>query len=245
MRGQSYDGASNMSNNRVGVQAQIREKAPLATYIHCSGHCINLVISHSCALPEVRNVLDKLKNCCMFFQSSPKTSGLLDLVVSEGVVEDTTRKALLDLYRTRWALRHIAYQHIYQSYVFLVEALEVIGYKRHTQEYELYSNYDTGNHSEAQQILASIITFEFIAVFMTIYRYLSHLAGITIKLQSTRVDIIAGHDINQSNKQSIRTSITPISPAEARVSGAPNKSVSTSQNPGFGPKPSTGNRVSK
>ena len=58
MRGQGYDGASNMSSVRVGVQARIKEKSPLATYVHCSGHCLNLVISHSCALPEVRNMLD-------------------------------------------------------------------------------------------------------------------------------------------------------------------------------------------
>ena len=34
MRGQGYDGASNMSSDRVGVQARIRHKAPLATYEH-------------------------------------------------------------------------------------------------------------------------------------------------------------------------------------------------------------------
>ena len=116
MRGQGYDGASNMSSQRVGVQARIREKSPLATYIHCSGHYLNLVIAHSCALPEVRNVLDKLKNSCRFFQKSPKRNGLLELVVSKGVGEETKRKALLDLCRTRWALRHKAYLHFYQAY---------------------------------------------------------------------------------------------------------------------------------
>ena len=48
IRGQGYDGASNMSSSRTGVQGRIQEVAPLATYIHCSGHCLNLVISHSC-----------------------------------------------------------------------------------------------------------------------------------------------------------------------------------------------------
>ncbi len=61
MRGQGYDGASNMSSGRVGVQASIREEAPLATYVHCIGHCLNLVISKSCALPQVRNVIDRLQ----------------------------------------------------------------------------------------------------------------------------------------------------------------------------------------
>ena len=39
----------------IGVQAQIRQDAPLATYMHCSGHCLNLVISspvpcHRCTM---------------------------------------------------------------------------------------------------------------------------------------------------------------------------------------------------
>ena len=51
MRGQGYDGASNMSSASVGVQARILIKAPLATYVCCNGHCLNLIISKSCALP--------------------------------------------------------------------------------------------------------------------------------------------------------------------------------------------------
>ena len=49
MRGQGYDGASNMSSGGVGAQACIMKEAPLATYVHCNGHCLNLVISKSCA----------------------------------------------------------------------------------------------------------------------------------------------------------------------------------------------------
>lgn len=72
IRGQGYDGASNMSSSRVGLQTLIKEKAPLAIYTHCSGHCLNLVISHSCSLPAIRNVLDKMKATCLFFLNSPK-----------------------------------------------------------------------------------------------------------------------------------------------------------------------------
>ena len=38
VRGQGYDGASNMSRARVGLQALIREKSLLAVYTHCTGH---------------------------------------------------------------------------------------------------------------------------------------------------------------------------------------------------------------
>ena len=48
-----------------------RQSAPLATYFHCDGHCLNLVIMHSCSLPNVRNVVDKMKAVRMFFRFSP------------------------------------------------------------------------------------------------------------------------------------------------------------------------------
>ena len=67
MRGQGYDGASNMSSGHSGVQARIRELAPLATYVHCGGHCLNLVIVKSCSLPDIRYIPDWLEYCCRFF----------------------------------------------------------------------------------------------------------------------------------------------------------------------------------
>ena len=75
VQGQGYDSASNTSSDRVGVQARIQQAAPLATYVHCSGHCLNLVISKSCSLTDIRNVMDQLEHCCWFFLNSPKRSG--------------------------------------------------------------------------------------------------------------------------------------------------------------------------
>ena len=96
MCGQGLDGGSNMSSGAVGVQARIM-KAPLATYVHCKGHCLNLVISKSCALPQVRNVIDRLRNCCRYFLNR---NGVLELIVSHNVAEQTKRKSLLDLCKT-------------------------------------------------------------------------------------------------------------------------------------------------
>ena len=92
MWGQGYDGASNMSSDRVRVQARIQQAAPLATYIHCSGHCLNLVISKSCSLPDIRNVMDQLEHCCRFFLNSPKRSGILELIVTENVPDSHCQK---------------------------------------------------------------------------------------------------------------------------------------------------------
>ena len=87
-------------------------------------------------------------------------------------------------------MRHKAYQHFYQAYTYLVETLEIIVYIWHIGKHiDLYSDWGTANRIEAQQILASITSFD----FMEVYQYLSHLFGISTQRQSTTVDIIEAH----------------------------------------------------
>ncbi len=196
IRGQGYDGASNMSSERVGVQARIREKSPLASYTHCSGHCLNLVISHSCALSVVRNVLDRVKATCLFFLKSPKRNGVLVEVVTKNVIEMGRRKPLIDICQTRWAERHSAFQHFYQCYTFIVIALEAIGLGLHRSD--LSDNFkdatwDIESKSRANSLLHALTDFEFIVVFLVAYQFLSHLAGITVKLQSRTLDIVEAY----------------------------------------------------
>ena len=44
MRGQCYDGASNMSGVHTDLQARIKALSPSALYTHCYAHVLNLVI---------------------------------------------------------------------------------------------------------------------------------------------------------------------------------------------------------
>ena len=155
MSGQGYDGASNMSSDIVGEQARIKEVAPLATYIHCSGHCLNLVISKSCSLPQIRNVYDRMQS--HFFLNSLKRIGLLELIIKHNITDDTKRKPLLDLCKTRWAEWQNAYQHFHQAYVFITESLELIGYLQHLDKYgSVFGDWDASSRNDAQQTLSSI-----------------------------------------------------------------------------------------
>lgn len=43
IRGQTYDGAPDMAGKNTGAQAIQRRWQPLALYIHCGAHCINLI----------------------------------------------------------------------------------------------------------------------------------------------------------------------------------------------------------
>ena len=42
MSGQAYDGAGNMAGKTNGAAAFISAQYPLALYIHCVSHCLNL-----------------------------------------------------------------------------------------------------------------------------------------------------------------------------------------------------------
>ena len=60
----------------------------------------------------------------------------------------------------------------------------MISFQRHTTKYgNTFADWDSASQSDALKILASVTSFEFIVIFMTVYQYLSHLAGITVKLQ--------------------------------------------------------------
>ena len=59
---------------------------------------------------------------------------------------------------------------------------------------DTHADWDTSSQSDAQQALASITTFEYIVVFLIVYQYLSHIAGITVKLQKCAFDIIEAYE---------------------------------------------------
>ena len=59
----------------------------------------------------------------------------------------------------------------------------------------MYADWDPASRSDAQQSLASITKFEFIVVFLSMYQYLSHIAGITVKLQKKTVDIVEAYQM--------------------------------------------------
>ncbi|XP_051528113.1 52 kDa repressor of the inhibitor of the protein kinase-like [Myxocyprinus asiaticus] len=176
-------------SKNVGVQALIKKDAPKAVY---NGHCLNLVIACSCALLVVHNMIDKMMSTIIFFTYSPKREHLLVEVVNKDAHSTGQRKPLTDICRTRWAERHDAYSHFYCGFVFIVKALEVIAIGLHTEDYSqgVTTGWRGQYKAEAYSLLSGLQNFSFILIFLTIFQVLSHLTGITVKLQRTSVDII-------------------------------------------------------
>ena len=47
-----------MSGKEKGVQAIIKESCPLAVYVYCSAHALNLALVKSCTIPEIYSTFD-------------------------------------------------------------------------------------------------------------------------------------------------------------------------------------------
>ena len=72
MIGPSYDAASSMSGKEKGVQAIVNESYPLAVYVHCSAHTLNLVLVKSCAIPYIHSTFDVIEDIASFLNQAVK-----------------------------------------------------------------------------------------------------------------------------------------------------------------------------
>ncbi|XP_029343946.1 zinc finger MYM-type protein 1-like [Acyrthosiphon pisum] len=77
-RGQGYDGASVMSGAYTGVQKRISDVVPSASYIHCTAHSLNLVISDIAkSSQKVALFFDLVQDIFLFFsKSAPRWASL-------------------------------------------------------------------------------------------------------------------------------------------------------------------------
>jgi len=67
LRGQGYDGGSNMSGKNNGVQALILQEQPLAFYTHCFSHSLNLCLSKACEVVSIKNMTSIVGAVSSFF----------------------------------------------------------------------------------------------------------------------------------------------------------------------------------
>ena len=108
MRGQCYDGASNMSGARSGCSAVIQQQAPKAAYFHCAAHRLNLAVVSACKIQGFMNVEAYIGEIARFFAFSPKRQRLFDKTMDKFLPKAKARK-LKDACRTRRVQRIDSY----------------------------------------------------------------------------------------------------------------------------------------
>ena len=66
-RGQSYDGAGNMSDKCIGAAKLILDDNSKALFVHCASHRLKLCVARSCDIPTIKKLFGFISNTCAFF----------------------------------------------------------------------------------------------------------------------------------------------------------------------------------
>ena len=101
IRGQCYDGASNMSGAVSGCKSIVQQEAPLALYVHCAAHHLNLAVVSACNIQSFKNAESYMGEIARFFNYSAKRQRALDKAIELFATQSKARK-LKDACRTRW-----------------------------------------------------------------------------------------------------------------------------------------------
>ena len=128
--GQAYDGASNMSGVRNGVQALMKKESDVCLYVHCFAHSLNLCVQEVTRRCELlRNCLEFISQLVQLIRFSPKRLNLFENVrksVTLSESESGLSPSLRPLCPTRWTVRHSAIDSILKNYHNLMSSLEII-----------------------------------------------------------------------------------------------------------------------
>lgn len=147
-RGQGYDGAAVMSGVYNGVSKKILQKQPLAVYIHCAAHCLNLVLCDAASTSTETSIfLGILQKIFVFLTASNKRWGKF----KECNLKINVKRVCV----TRWESRIEAVKAVRQSYNAILKCFEDI------QDDQLHKN-KREELAEASSLINFIQKFNFI-----------------------------------------------------------------------------------
>lgn len=125
LRGQAYDGASNMTGKWNGTQALIAKIQPLAIFVHCLMHSGNLAMLEAMEItPMIRDANGYANDLALFSRHSTKLSGILKNVQQEHA---KAASLLRPLCPTRVLCRGSALMQILKYLEEILEALKTYG----------------------------------------------------------------------------------------------------------------------
>lgn len=120
IRGQTYDGASNMSGVYNGCQAHIKNKNPLALNFHCGAHCANLATqASSTACPAIRDALSWIQELGVLYSRSTKFKN-----ICASAQDSSTPRVIRPMCPTRWLCRVPAIRSVLAQYSVVLHSLE-------------------------------------------------------------------------------------------------------------------------
>ncbi|KAL4126127.1 hypothetical protein QTP88_010356 [Uroleucon formosanum] len=191
-RGQGYDGASVMSGAYTGVQKRISDVVPSASYIHCTAHNLNLVISDIAkSSQKVALFFDVVQDIFLFFsKSAPRW---ISLAFGEKTADQIRNKVLKKVCATRWEARHNAVYSLKFNFINVLKSLTNI----------LLTSDKTDEKNRVKSLKKKMESFEFV-MLMTIWEnILKPLSIVSKVLQSPQTNLHKACDLLQGTILSI------------------------------------------
>ncbi|XP_060845979.1 zinc finger MYM-type protein 1-like [Rhopalosiphum padi] len=177
LRGQGFDGAATMSGCFNGVQSHVTKKYPLAHYIHCTSHCLNLAISDTCNVQSIRNCTGTIQKVCVFFKYPKRQNVMLESI--KRVCPESQITKLKLLFPTRWVDRHDSIITFMELFDAVIDGLPIIS-----------TWPDRESSSGAYQLLCAIKQPEFILATHLLAKVFSISLLLSKLLQIKNIDLI-------------------------------------------------------
>ena len=185
VRGQGYDGASNMSGASAGVAKRIQDVNPLAIYVHCFAHRLNLCVAASCKQPLITHMMDTVRVVSEFFQY-PKRAEFLRTHITKYTPE-YRHETLLDVCRTRWILRIDGLERFEEMYEVIIITLQAI-------RDNVGGHWNEESRNSASSLFDACSEFKFLFSLVMTKFFLHLLRPLTVGLQERLLDIRRAYD---------------------------------------------------
>lgn len=177
MRGQGYDGAAAMSGRFHGAQSYVRAVHPLALYVHCGAHSLNLAVSDACAVAPIRNCLGTIGSVYTFM-NTPKRMHVLRASI-ENLCPSAHATRLVQMCPTRWVERHDSVIVFIELFRPVLDCLETIS------EWP-----DKDSASGANQLLNCLTQPEFLISLHVAAKVFAVNLGLCYFLQKENIDLV-------------------------------------------------------
>ncbi|XP_014673764.1 PREDICTED: uncharacterized protein LOC106814021 [Priapulus caudatus] len=181
-----------MAGSARRAQALIKEKNPLALYIHCRSHVLSLAIGRACEVQGIRNMIEMINEIYLFFHLTSKR--FLKAVLETYAPESRVHK-LKGLCKTRWTEKHdclktfrALYEYIFTSMHFVVQLGEY-------GEIESSWDWDAETRTKAQGFMTSLRNGRNIVALFIFVNGLDSVKGLSSKLQKRDENVVAAYSL--------------------------------------------------
>ncbi|CAH0405833.1 unnamed protein product [Chilo suppressalis] len=191
LRGQSYDNASNMSGCYNGLQAHLKKINPLAHYVPCAAHSLNLVgvrAAESCVgAISFFGLVQALYN--FFSASTHRWAIMLKHLENDDEHKQFSSLVLKRVSDTRWCARTDATKALSQSYNSFQKALQsIVGDE--TQPSQVIH--------EARCLLKDLEKKENVVMAVFWATILERINGVSLSLQKSSIELRTAVDLLKS-----------------------------------------------